>query len=110
MDAHIFGKSILPLYRQLFTFTSALMIAVGEEAPKGSGLFENGLFDFLKNHVNPRTDYNPAFDGELIEQNRLPVDFGALPQLIVENLGAYPPLFRQLLPDSYHMTNVDLHV
>jgi hypothetical protein len=47
MDAHLFGKATLPLYRSLFSFTGALLILVGEESKPSANLFTEGIFNFL---------------------------------------------------------------
>ena len=100
-DAHVFGKATLPLYRYLFSFTGALLILVGEETKPSATLFTEGLFNFLKQGINPRTDYNPQTDGELQESHRLPWDFIGLPQLIIDNLNLFPKLFKLNLCECY---------
>jgi len=72
--------------------------------------FTEGIFSFLSNGVKPRTDYNTATDGELPDSKRLPWDFLAMPQLIVENLSHYPKLFKMIHPDSYFAADQDLHL
>lgn len=110
MDAHLFGKATLQLYRSLFTFTGALLICAGEGGNISDKAFADGLFSFFDVGVNPRTDFNPIADGEIPEDKRLPWDFLALPQLIVENLSNYPKLFKMIEPASYVAADDDLHM
>ena len=98
MDAHLFGKATLSLYRSLFTFTGALLICAGEDAKLSDNVFADGLFSFMNVGVNPRTEFNPIADGEIPEDKRLAWDFLALPQLIIENMNSYPKLFKMIEP------------
>lgn len=110
MDAHLFGKATLPLYRSLFSFTGAMLILVGEESKPTANLFSDGIFNFLNNGVNPRTDYNPSLHGELDENRKLPWDFLGLPHLIFDNLNSYPKLFKMMMPEAYQGADHDLHM
>lgn len=51
LDAHIFSKNIIVLYRQLFSFTNTLIISSSEINPK---LDYNDLFSFLGTAVSDK--------------------------------------------------------
>lgn len=55
MDAHIFGKHIIQLYRSLFTFTNCLLICQQERVSIHPKLF-NDLYNFLDQGVNPLSE------------------------------------------------------
>jgi len=57
MDAHVFGKNTLALFRSLFSFTHSLIICTGERTIPNNSLFEN-CHSFLSKGVNPRLDSN----------------------------------------------------
>lgn len=46
MDAHVFGKITISLYRQLFSFTNALMICSGDRMKVTADTFKD-LFHFM---------------------------------------------------------------
>ena len=52
MDAHVFGKNTLSLYRSLFSFTNVLIICVGERTIPTDKMFES-CHAFLSKGVNP---------------------------------------------------------
>ena len=47
MDAHLFAKPVIALYRSLFSFTSVLLILTGEEAKLQNDVCSGGLYNFL---------------------------------------------------------------
>ena len=55
MDAHIFGKNTIALYRSLFSFTHCLTICAGDQVKLTDDLFGT-LFGFLDKGVNPCRD------------------------------------------------------
>lgn len=73
MDAHVFGKNTLSLYRSLFSFTNTLIICVGERTIPTNQMFET-CHSFLTKGVNPN-------DAQL-NNRKLSSDFLSLPQLI----------------------------
>lgn len=73
MDAHVFGKNTLSLYRSLFSFTNVLIICTSERSILHDKIFES-CHSFLTKGVNP-------YDANL-NNRKLPADFLSLPQLI----------------------------
>lgn len=100
MDAHIFGKITISLYRQLFTFSNALLICSGDRMKVTVDSFKD-LFIFMQ-QVSPSRK-------EVTEQP-LAMDFLALPELIVQNLATYPTLFKQINAEVYYGADYDLQM
>lgn len=104
IDAHITGKNTLAGFRSLFTFTGALISVMNNS--------ENYL---ERRHQWPDFFENiEVFQAKLIqlpvENPDVPLDFAALPSLILSNLSTLPKLFRQMQPESYYGKDVDLHI
>ena len=70
MDAHVFGKGTIQLYRQLFSFTNALLICAGDRVKVTADIFKD-LFTFMEKGVQPCRVDAPG--------EPLPMDFLALP-------------------------------
>lgn len=69
----------------LFSFTNALLICAGDRVKVTADTFKD-LFAFMDKAVSPcRVEAPPE---------PLPMDFLALPQLLVQNLANYPKLFK----------------
>ena len=86
MDAHIFGKNTIALYRHFFSFTNALLICSGDRMKVTPEIFKD-IFQFMDSFSPTRVE---------VSVEPLPMDFLALPQLIVSNLATYPVLFKQI--------------
>lgn len=69
MDAHVFGKNTISLYRQLFSFTNALMICTGDRMKVTAATFKD-LFSFMDAISPYRVE---------VPDKPLPMDFVALP-------------------------------
>lgn len=82
--AHLFGKNILALLRQLFTFSGSLIISINSYAlPLQAKYFED--FETFQKIVAS----NLSLDKVII-----PVDFAAIPKGIVSNMVILPKMFR----------------
>ena len=92
MDAHVFGKNTLSLYRSLFSFTNVLIICVGERTIPTDKMFES-CHAFLSKGVNP--------NAAQLNNKKLSADFLSLPQHIFLNLNSFPKLFKMINPESY---------
>ena len=92
MDAHVFGKNTLSLYRSLFSLTNVLIICVGERTIPTDKMFES-CHAFLSKGVNPNNTQ--------LNNRKLSADFLSLPQLIFQNLNSFPKLFKMINPESY---------
>lgn len=99
MDAHIFGKNIVGLYRSLFSFTNALLICQQERVSTNTDLFKD-LFTFMDQAINPISE----------NDSELPLDFRVLPQCILNNLNTMPKLMKDMSPECYFAQDVDLQL
>jgi hypothetical protein len=97
-DVHVFGKSTIILYRQLFSFTNCLLMYSSQKRIAFSPDMFADMYTFLSKLGGPASD-----------QAQLPLDFGALPQLLFNNLNSWPKLFKQIYPETYFMQDIDLH-
>jgi hypothetical protein len=70
VDAHIFGKNTIALYRSLFSFTHCLNICAGDQVSVNEDLFKT-VYGFLDKGVQPCRDANTL--------KPLSTDFRALP-------------------------------
>lgn len=68
MDAHVFGKHIIVLYRNLFSFTNCLIILQQERVSVTPKMF-NDLHTFLDQGVNPLSE----------NDFELPLDYQVMP-------------------------------
>jgi len=85
MDAHVFGKLTQQNYRSLFTFTNALLICAGDRVKVTGDMFKD-LYCFMDHGVNPQRVEDPSVI--------CPLDFQAMPQLLIHNLAGFPKLFK----------------
>lgn len=69
MDAHVFGKTTIALYRQLFSFTNALFICTGDRMKVKPETFRD-LFSFIDAFAPSRVEF---------PDQPLPMDLLALP-------------------------------
>jgi hypothetical protein len=83
MDVHIFSKNTISLFRNLFSFSQALLICSGNKTHVTGDLFSD-VFNFMNKGVTPITDPNIP----------LSLDFQALPQILMNNLNSWPKLFK----------------
>lgn len=99
MDAHIFGKNTIALYRSLFSFTHSLLICAGDQVQLQPETFAT-LYKFLDKGVNPNQDVHYL--------KPLAADFQALPQILFHNINSFPKLFKMIYPETYFGADTDL--